>query len=135
MMNELKFSKKKQTGNKQIDAQQYKAITQNEASLQKQCEQLLDMMHLRYYRIPDAIWKFKGTTPATRAILSNYFKGLPDLTVLIPLDEIYCKAVCFELKTKKGKLTGGQKRFQRKLPLIIIRSFDQFQKELEVFLR
>lgn len=133
-MAELEFSKSKQTGNKQIDVQEYKAIYSDEETLQRQCENLLDLMGLKYYRIPDAIWKFKGTTPATRKILSGYFKGLPDLTVLIPLDDIYCKAVCFELKTKKGKLTGGQKQFQRKLPLIIIRSFEQFQLELKNFL-
>lgn len=131
----LKFSKAKQTQRKSIDVQEFKEIYNNEAALQRQCESYLKALGLVFYRIPDFIWRFKGTTPATRKLLSAYFKGLPDLTVLIPFDDIYAKAVCFELKTKKGKLTGGQKAFQRKLPLIIVRSFEQFQKEMEAFLK
>ena len=132
-MNELKFSKKKQTGNKQIDSNEYKSITTKESDLQRQCEQLLDLMHLEYYRIPDAAWKNKA--PHIRKILSHYLKGKPDLLVMKPFDDVYIKAVAFELKTKTGKLTGGQKAFQRKLPLIIIRSFEEFSVQLDKFLR
>ena len=132
-MNKQKFSKRKQTGNRQIDVQEYRAIIQNESSLQEQCENLLDLMKLEYYRVPDIIWK--NRSPYLRKIASKYLKGKPDLLVMKPYDDIYIKAVAFELKTKKGKLTGGQKQFQRKLPLIIIRSFEKFQLELNNFLR
>ena len=132
-MSELKFSKKKQTGNKVIDVPEYKAATTKESDIQRQCEQLLDLMHLEYYRIPDAAWKNK--IPHVRKILSHYLKGKPDLLVMKPFDDVYIKAVAFELKSKKGVLTGGQKAFQRKLPMIIIRSFEEFSKQLDNFLR
>ena len=132
-MTELKYSKSKQAGNKQIDAQEYKAIYSDEETLQGQCENLLDIMKIEYYRIPDIIWK--NRSPHLRKMASKYLKGKPDLLVLKPYDDIYIKAVAFELKTKKGKLTGGQKQFQRHLPLIIIRSFEQFQASLDEFLK
>lgn len=131
-MNELKHSKRKRLGNKQIDVQEYKVIYSDEETLQGQCENLLDIIKVEYYRIPDIIWK--NRSPHLRKMASKYLKGKPDLLVLKPFNDIYIKAVAFELKTKKGKLTGGQKQFQRNLPLIIIRSFEQFEKELNVFL-
>ncbi len=136
----LKFSKSKQLNNKSIDVQEYKEINSNEDSLQKQCEGLLDSMKIEYYRIPEDITRLNSPTHPVKIpqylknLITKYFKGKPDLLCLIPHDDIYIKAVAFELKTKKGTLNPGQKEFQRKLPLIIIRSFEQFQECLNSFL-
>lgn len=139
-MSELKFSKKKQTGNRQIDVQEYKAIYSDEETLQGQCENLLDLMKVEYYRVPEDVTRLCSPThPANvsqriKNMISKYFLGKPDLLIIKPFDDIYIKAMACELKTAKGKLTGGQKRFQRKVPLIIIRSFEKFEKELNNFL-
>ena len=129
----LKFSKSKQLDNKKIDVQEYKEIHSDEAALQNQCENLLNTLKIEYYRVPDFIWKNKS--PRLRNLASKYFKGKPDLLCLIPFDDIYIKAIAFELKTEKGRLTQGQQNWQRRLPLIIIRSFEQFQECLNSFLK
>jgi hypothetical protein len=68
-------------------------------------------------------------------MISSFIKGLPDFIILKKFDDIYSKAVCFELKTAKGKMSQGQRNFAKVIPVIIIRSFEQFQKELNAFLK
>lgn len=67
-------------------------------------------------------------------IVAEYWRGLPDLIVLKQANEKYCSACCVELKTKKGKLSQGQKNFAKKLPVFVCRSFDDFVKIIDNFI-
>jgi len=138
-MNELKYSKQKQIQSNVIDAQEYKAITTKEIDLQRQCESLLQYIpNIQYIRIPDAIYKTifgnNHVKPYIKRLISSFIKGLPDLIILKKQDDIYCKAVCIELKTAIGKMSQGQRSFAKVVPVIVIRSFEQFEKTLKAFL-
>ena len=132
---ELKFSKSKQTGNNVISKEDFKAIYDNEAALQRKCEAYLDWMHIGYIRIPDALYRIifgalSNVTPSLRSLISSFIKGLPDLTILFP-DGRY---LCVELKTKKGKMSQGQKTFAKKVPqVVIVRSLEDFKELVDNF--
>lgn len=86
----------------------------NESEIQKQCEDLLNFLQLRYIRIPDALYRYvfsaQSKLPAyLKKLIADFIKGVPDLTVLLK-DGRY---ICVELKTASGKLSQGQKSFQR----------------------
>jgi hypothetical protein len=123
----LKFSKKGQL-KKTISKSEFKDIYSDETALQRQCEQLLDFLHITYIRIPDEAYKalfYNEYIPTwIKQILSRYLKGLPDLTILHK-DGTY---QCIELKTKKGRQSQGQKHFQSGVKNYhIVKSFEEFQ--------
>lgn len=132
-MNELKFSKRKQTGRNTIDVQEFKAITENEAALTRQCENYLTANQIAFIRIPDAVYKFifaaGNRIPVNiRVLVAKFIKGLPDFTILLRNGSY----LCVELKTKKGKQTQGQKTFAKMVKNVyIIRSFEDFVKLIE----
>jgi len=119
---ELQFSKAKQVGKRVTDGVKAKPIKKDEAALQRQCEELLDWMKLKYIRIPDVVWR-NNAAPYVKKLMSRYLKGLPDLTILFS-DNTF---LCVELKTKSGVMTQGQKNFAKYIPVTIIRSFDDFE--------
>lgn len=133
-MNELKFSKRKQTGRNTIDVKEFKAITGNEASLQKQCEEWLTANQIQFIRIPEEVTKLCSPTHPARVsqhvknMISKYFLGISDLVILLK-DGRY---LAVELKSKKGRLTQGQRRFASRIKeLFVIRSYDDFIKLME----
>lgn len=134
---ELKFSKSKQTGNKTMDASEYRASQIKESDLQRLCEEYLELKRIAYIRVPDAIYKaIFGTSsikPHVKRLISSFIKGLPDLTLLKPIDDKYVVGRHVELKTAKGKQSQGQKTFATKLPVKIVRSFEEFQKVVKEF--
>ena len=132
--NDLPFSKRKQAGRKSIDVNEFKAMTQTEADLQRQCEEYLALNKLQFIRLPDAVYKHRSVSPVLQKIIAEYWRGLPDLTVLKPHDDKHCLACCIELKSKSGKLSQGQKNFARKLPTYVCRSFDDFVNIIEKFI-
>lgn len=97
-----------------------------ESVLQCQCEELLEYYKLKYWRMPDSLTRYISTRAPIqyRKIVSRYFAGKPDFTILLPSGRF----LNIELKIKKGKLTGGQKRFARQYETFIIRSLDDFEK-------
>ena len=127
---ELPFSKRKQLQNNTIDFQEFKSIKNNESNLQNQCEELLNWKHIFYIRVPDAVYLWIFSIPIVpqyiKGIVSKYLKGLPDLTILFPGGTYWC----VELKTKTGKLSQGQKAFAKRVPVTVIRSFEDFEKQL-----
>ncbi len=146
-MSELKFSKKKQLQKNSIDVQEFKETFLLESHLQSQCDDYLQYFpNVKVIRIPDALFKWiympQGKTSSylqnilkyVQSIVSKYLKGIPDLIILKKYDDIYCKAVCFELKKKDGIMSQGQKNFSKVVPVIIIRSFEQFFKEFNQFI-
>ena len=135
-MNELPHSKRKQLQNNVIDKKEFKALTCKESDLQNQCEEYLGWMHIKFVRIPDILYNiifnpeneiYHLIPILIRKIIAKYIKGLPDLTILFPDGRFWC----VELKTKKGKLSQGQKTFAKYVPVTIKRSFEDFKKELD----
>ena len=123
MIDELKFSKRKQLHRKVTDVPTAKPIKKDEAALQRQCEELLDWMKVTYIRIPDSLWRNQAPI-YIKKLMSRYLKGLPDLTILFN-NGTY---LCVELKTKQGRMTQGQKNFAKYIPVTVIRSFEDFEK-------
>jgi len=127
------YPKSKQTGNKTITAEEFKSINANEKALQDRCEEYLQYFpDIAVIRIPDAVYRAifanNFVSAHIKKLISKYLKGLPDLILLKKHDSFFCKAVCIELKTKKGKQSQGQKHFANKVPVILCRSFEHFQK-------
>ena len=115
----------------------------NEDALQKQANDLLDWMHIGYYRIPDFVWLWlKNNAPieVLRA-LSDCFAGkLPDNFCFEKLTDKYLIALPLELKTKTGRLHGKQKKYARDYNWQISRSPDetieivnQFKADAELY--
>lgn len=125
---QLQFSKKKQLKSV-ITKDEFKAIYADEASLQRQCEAYLEYSQITFIRIPDAIYRFvfgfnSNMSPQFKKLISSFIKGLPDITILYK-DGTY---QCIELKTKKNKLSQGQKHFRDKVAnYFVVRSFDEFK--------
>lgn len=87
-----------------------------ESVIQSQCENLLDSLGIVYLRIPDAIgrWVFGAGTKVPvhiRTLISSFVKGQPDLTILCKTGKYYC----VELKTVTGKMSQGQKTFEKRV--------------------
>lgn len=93
-----------------------------EADIQRAVEQYLDTHTIPYIRLPDALMRgiFASSHIPThqKAIISHYLKGLPDLMCIKKLDK-YCSMLPLEIKKKGGKLSQGQKSWQKKLGTIV----------------
>ena len=118
------YPKTKQTNNtKTVHG---KADKGKEDVLQSQCEEYLKYMNIEYWRIPDNCWRWvMGFAPVhIKTLFSRYFKGKPDMTVLLPSGQY----LNIELKSKSGKLTQGQENFAKRSELHIVKSFDVFKE-------
>jgi len=87
-----------------------------ESDIQKQCEDILDNMQLQYIRIPDALYGYIFSPNSKmpihlKKLISSFIKGVPDITILLK-DGRY---ICVELKTSTGKMSQGQKSFEKKV--------------------
>ena len=110
-----------------------KKVKGSEKELQNLCEGYLEAQRIAYIRIPDLIYKivFGGSyvQPHLKAIVSKYFKGLPDLTVLFDSG----KYLAIELKTGHHQ-TPGQKNFERMVGsdnYHIIQTFEDFKELID----
>lgn len=108
-----------------------------ERDLQIVCEEYLEMLNIRYIRVPDFIYKHVfgsyNVKPYLKAMVSKYIKGQPDLTVLFR-DGKYC---CVELKTGHNQTTG-QKQFERSVGsgnYHICRSIEEFTVLINGYLK
>lgn len=121
------YSKEKQTRRnyKVYD----KADKGPESALQKQTEELLTWYKVPFWRMPDYIagWIMKNAPDEIRFGFSHYFLGKPDITALFPNDRF----LNFELKSEKGKLTTGQKRFANKAAVHVVKSIYTIQELIE----
>ncbi|MCL2283877.1 MAG: VRR-NUC domain-containing protein [Fibromonadales bacterium] len=96
--------------------------------LQNICEKYLSLKNIKYIHLPKGtqrfVWNKKFGIPIQVAMeASKALKGVPDL-ILFGLDGTY---QLIELKSKKGKLTEGQKEWLG-YGLKLFREFDEFQK-------
>jgi len=133
-MNELKFSKRKQTKSNTVTVEEFKAMTGKESDLQSQCENYLTAQQITFTRIPDAVNSAifgygSNIPPYIKRLISSMTTGVPDLALHKAIgDTPYCRTLFVELKTKKGKMSLGQKKFRDKVDgnVTICRSFEHF---------
>jgi len=137
-MDDLPFSKQKQTGTRIMEVDEFKAWECRESALQRQCEEWLTIKNIPFIRIPDAVYKSifanRNINPRLKRLVATFIRGLPDMTILRP-DGQYNQALVIELKTKKGRLTQGQKDFAKGVNVSVIRSFEDFTATVEKFMR
>ena len=112
-----------------------------EADLQELAEQYLEARNIKYFRIPDAlygaIFANNFATPYQKREISAYLKGYPDLTIFHPSKYrkgIYPSVLPLELKTEAGKMSQGQKAWQRDIGTIEAKGWDEIKTEIDKFL-
>ena len=137
-LDDLPFSKARATRRTIVDDQHFKPVNKDEARLQSQCEEYLEIHKIPYLHIPNQAFQGK------RTVASKYLKGWPDLMIFsyfhFPEDENnfchvpYNHALFIELKTAKGKVTQGQENRMKNLNCQIVRSLDDFIKVVEEFI-
>jgi len=129
---DLKFSKKKQLAYQNKPRQPGLDITEDE--LQGQCNDTFDGYRIRYLRIPDWVWKWLKQNAPKHLLkeMSKRFGGMPD-AIALKKGEKYNDALMLELKTKKGKLHGKQKDWDKEFNVEISRTPDDTIKIIEEF--
>lgn len=106
-----------------------------EAILQDRVSSVLNLLGIKYLRIPDLVYRLCGWSdrrlkPWEKAQLSLAFKGFPDNVCLMPFGK-YVIGVNFELKTTVGKQSAGQRKWARELPVTVIRDVEEAQKAIK----
>jgi hypothetical protein len=131
---DLPFSKAKATRRYFMEVDEFKATTDTEEALQRQCEQYLRARKIDFVRIPDWIYRLVTSNPKLRKWISQYFKGLPDLMIFRQWKSPYNLALFVELKKKGGQLSQGQEALGRRLNVLVIREFELFVVVVDRFL-
>ena len=102
-----------------------------EKDLQASCERYLELLSLRYIRIPDAVLGYlskPSAPPQIRKLVGRYMRGQPDLVILSNGD-----FMLVELKSEKGKLRDSQKDWAAGMQLNVVRNFDDFKILVDCF--
>ena len=104
-----------------------------ERTIQAQCEAWLRVKSLFFIRIPDSMNRGIFANPEiplwTKKHISDFIKGIPDLTIL--KDGRY---LCVEIKTTIGKLTHEQEQVLKVTGCLMVRSFEEFREVVENWL-
>ena len=121
-----------------MSVSEFKATVETESVLQRQCEEYLNMRSIQFIRMPDTAYKAIFANPKLsgrdKALISSFIKGLPDITILEPITDDYSMSLCVELKSAKGKLSQGQKNFGKRVPVKVVRSFEEFEALVNKFM-
>lgn len=128
----LAFPKKKvKTPNK-------KKKTSPEKIIQKQVEAYLTILGVRFFHIPDYLLMFIKVTPGVpqylKNLVSQHFKGLPDLIIWHKNEKGFNHCLLLELKTETGKLSQGQKNWHKGLNVSVTYGSDEAIKEIDKFI-
>ena len=112
-------------------------VTIKESALQKQCDDLLKALRIKYLRIPDYVWSWLKRKAPVEIItaLSEAFAGMPDNITLTKISDRYALAMGLELKTEAGKLSGKQKKWIDRNGGVVSRSPDDTIKEVDEFIK
>ncbi len=112
-------------------------VTIKESDLQKQCDDLLKNLRIKYLRIPDYVWKWLKQNAPVEIItaLSESFAGMPDNVTLVKISDKYALAMGLEIKTEAGKLSGKQKKWIDREGGVVSRSTDDTIKEVDQFIK
>lgn len=133
-------TKEQQTGRYGRKARQAKkhviALQCTESQLQKQCNDLLDSLRVKYLRIPDWIWSWLKLNAPVQVVneLSERFGGMPDNMCVRKLNDKYNLLMALELKTAKGKLHGKQKTWEKEIAVQVSRTPDETIQKVNEFL-
>jgi hypothetical protein len=108
-----------------------------EKDIQAGVESYLIQKQYDFIRVPDAVYRVIFSAMSIplhiKGQISSFLKGLPDLQVVKKYRQ-YNLSLFIELKTKRGKLSQGQKKFARQLNVVVCRSVDEAIKEIEQFM-
>src|SRR4030067_2135056 len=90
----MQYPKQKQTQRNIITVDEFRAITENESTLQNQCEEYLEFLKYDFIRIPSSVYAIlfgakSKLTILQKRFIAKYLKGLSDLTILKPLTDKY----------------------------------------------
>lgn len=111
----MMFSKRKQLAYRGKKNPPVEGVDIPESALQRQLDDLLVGLGIRFIRIPDNFWqwlhKYSNAGQRMKKELGYYWGGLPDTIALLPISDKYMLACPIELKTKKGKTHGKQKHW------------------------
>lgn len=111
---------------------------EKEASIQSKVENYCTVQGLKFIRIPDTAYSVLFGTPGipahVKALLSNYLKGVPDITILKPY-ESHNKALLMEIKRKGGKVSQGQKNWHKGLNVVVCWGFEECKLEIDKFIQ
>lgn len=137
--------------NQEMNVSEFKKHVLKEEDLQRVLEAWLDIEHINYFRIPDIVYtifftrnqngKLFGWLAAViklipigvRNIVGDMFGSFPDLAIF-SRGKKYNRVLFLELKSKKGKMSQGQKTFAKLLNVAESRNFEHAQKVVNEFL-
>ena len=107
-----------------------------ESGLQLQCNDYLAIKRIKYFRIPDWLWKWLAKSMPEEILiqLRSMWGGLSDNTASIPISDKYSLTLHLELKSTKGKLHGKQKVMAKELPIQISRTPEESMKIIDSFI-
>jgi hypothetical protein len=127
-----KFTKKKTEPKK-------KTVKIGEKVIQEKLEGRLRSYGLKFFHIPDLLLFFLKNNPAVpqyiRNLVSEYFKGVPDLVVFHKNQEGYNYCLLLELKTEAGKVSTGQQRWHSGLNVIVTYGLKEAYQAVEDFIK
>jgi len=142
MIDELPFSKRKQTGRGIQDITETVDLC-SEDELQRDCENWLKAQNIKYVHISQAVYKSKRSR--------KKYHGVPDFIIIKQnsnhgrIDVDYFGVNCakkykhnecllIELKSLKGRARQGQHNWAQSLNVYLLRSLVDFKKLVEEFL-
>ena len=128
----LAFPKKK------IKTPTKKKRTSPEKLIQKKVEAYLNILGVRFFHIPDYLLMFIKATPGVpqylKNLVSQHFKGLPDLIIWHKNKKGFNHCLLLELKTETGKLSQGQKNWHKGLNVAVTYGAEEAIKEIDKFI-
>jgi len=105
--------------------------TFKESDLQLQVNSLLRWSNIKFIRIPDLVGRlcspYSPLKPWEKQILSDAFKGTPDNILMVPINDQYFLGLNLELKTEAGKLSAGQRKWGKEVPVTVVRTLEEAQ--------
>jgi len=119
------YSKDDQLGRQIKKVGTRKATNELEDTLQAECENHLKINGITYLHIPQSAYQHRRSKKA--------LAGWPDLMIFDPCDD-YNRALFVELKKKGGTTTGHQKRKGRRVSILLVDNFEDFEETLNEFL-
>lgn len=108
-----------------------------EAILQRQVDQYLDLKGIHFHRLPDSLMRWVFANPSIpiwiKKEVSDHVKGWADNVLFKPVSDKYCLVLNLELKSKAGKQSHAQKLEAMAVPVTVCNNFEDAQKEIEEF--
>ena len=120
-------------------AKPVKMCKMKEHDIQVMIEEYLILRGLTFIRIPDSLFSAiynSSMSARVKAFISQYLKGISDLTIFHPTAKIkgYPIVPSLEIKTGKGKLSPSQERWKEKVRGVVTYGFDDTKKAIDDFL-